>query len=198
MLFQPIFKNLRFLILLLLAATELQASTLRDEGMEASEVRTKRGHSTSGGAPNDYGPAIKITSSILQLTKATEGGTAIGDIGLEHHETTLEQPWPVSAAGAHLPAAHTVWLELPGRQQDFHLIAVPDVSNDHTQLSHEGAGAAGGATSSSDDATSSLSKGLHTQIVSSGKVVTRVSDNLDFGEAAEGRAKSSSRTSYGR
>lgn len=126
-----------------------------------------------------------------------EGGTALGNLGLEHHETTLEQPWPVTT-GFQLPAAQTVWLELPaGHQPDFHLIAVPDVSNqqEHFPQPHVGGNGVSGV---SDESSSTLSKGLHTQIISSGKGVTHVSDNLDFGDLGGEKAKGNHRISYGR
>ncbi|XP_050329678.1 uncharacterized protein LOC126759105 [Bactrocera neohumeralis] len=181
------------LILLTLIVPKLQATTLRDNGEQAGD---KRGHGPSG-APNDYGPAIKITSSILQLSKSTEGSTSLGNLGLEHHETTLEQPWPVTT-GYQLPAAQTVWLEFPtNRQPDFHLIAVPDVSNhqNHLPPTHAGGNEVIGV---SDEGRSTLSTGLHTQIISSGTGVTHVSDNLDFGDVVAEKTKGNRRTSYGR
>ncbi|XP_011199749.2 uncharacterized protein LOC105223674 [Bactrocera dorsalis] len=188
------FEVLWLLILLTLIVPKLQATTLRDNGEQTGD---KRGHGPSG-APNDYGPAIKITSSILQLSKSTEGSTALGNLGLEHHETTLEQPWPITT-GYQLPAAQTVWLEFPANHQpDFHLIAVPDIVSNHQD--HFPSSHAGGSdvSSVSDGGRSTLSTGLHTQIISSGTGVTHVSDNLDFGDVVAEKAKGSRRTSYGR
>ncbi|XP_012161141.1 uncharacterized protein LOC105665335 [Ceratitis capitata] len=199
-----IFKILLLIILLAITTRELQANHIRTKEAQkdlsdANKLRAKREHSTSGGAPNDYGPAIKITSSILQLTKsAAEGSSSSGDIGLQHHETTLEHPWPATS-GLELPTTQTVWLELSGGPQtDFHLIAVPDVSNAHIPQAHDFGGGLSGSAPNNNDSGSTLSKGLHTQIISSGKGTTQVSDNLDFGDVAEGKAKGNYRISYGR
>ncbi|XP_018792326.1 PREDICTED: uncharacterized protein LOC108971018 [Bactrocera latifrons] len=187
------FEVLWLLILLILIVSELQATTLRDNSEQAG---AKSGHGPSA-APNDYGPAIKITSSILQLSKSTEGSTTLGNLGLEHHETTLEQPWPVTT-GYQLPAAQTVWLEFPANHQpDFHLIAVPDVSNHQDRFTPSLAGG-NDVSGVSDEGRSTLSTGLHTQIISSGTGVTNVSDNLDFGDAVAEKVKGNRRTSYGR
>ncbi|XP_011185246.1 uncharacterized protein LOC105213851 [Zeugodacus cucurbitae] len=188
------FEVLRFLVLLILLVTELQAGTVRENGAQPGD---QRAHGSGGGAPNDYGPAIKITSSVLQLSKSMEGSTALGNLGLEHHETTLEHPWPITGS-YQLPAAQTVWLEFPANHQpDFHLIAVPDVSNhqDHFPQPHAGGTGVSGV---SDESSSTLSTGLHTQIISSGKGVTHISDNLDFGDVGVEKAKATRRTSYGR
>ncbi|XP_014099641.2 uncharacterized protein [Bactrocera oleae] len=188
------FEVIWLLILLILIDTELQATTLRDNG---EQVGDKRGHGPSGGAPNDYGPAIKITSSILQLSKSKEGSTTSGNLGLEQHETTLEQPWPITGS-YQLPAAQTVWLEFPASHQpDFHLIAVPDMSNHqyHFASPHAGVNDVSGVF---DEGRSPLSTGLHTQIISSSTGVTHVSDNLDFGDVGGEKASGNHRTSYGR
>ncbi|XP_067635224.1 uncharacterized protein [Eurosta solidaginis] len=199
---QPTTKLLPTLLVVFITITELHASALRSEdGDEVNQSKELTKRATNDAAPNAYGPAIKITSSILQLTKPAEGSTAVGDIGLQHHETTLEHPW-TTGTGIELPAAHTIYLDWPAIQRDFHLLPMPNfnANNEPDFLQpHDEAARGADAGGSMSEVTSQFSKGLHTQIISSsGRDVKDISDNLDFGEVNANIAKGNYRSSYGR